>query len=164
MEYIRGARQQSGYNPNTRHTLYGMDADLILLALVSHDPHFTIIREILPPSKKQQKAAVSSTKTPKQIGMSQQVSFFLREVACGRRRSTRRARPRRRAGAAPWRIARGSTSSAARRTARRKTPRGVAAGGAWLAAGARWRRLATRAWPKRTRRAGGTTSSTGRSR
>eukprot|EP01048_Picozoa_sp_COSAG05_P011707 COSAG05_NODE_1121_length_5808_cov_2.774391_12_plen_102_part_00 len=31
------------------------DADLILLAMASHEPHFFVIREVLPPSKKQQR-------------------------------------------------------------------------------------------------------------
>ncbi|KAG0744718.1 hypothetical protein G6F57_009444 [Rhizopus arrhizus] len=55
MEYIRLAKAQPDYNPNTRHCLYGLDADLLMLGLLSHDPHFALLREEVTFGRNQKK-------------------------------------------------------------------------------------------------------------
>ena len=45
LEYIRNYKSSNKYHPYTKHCIYGLDADLIMLSLISHETNFIILRE-----------------------------------------------------------------------------------------------------------------------
>lgn len=56
MDYIRRQKTLSTYDPNTKHVLYGLDADLIMLALATHEPYFYILREDVSVKRNKERA------------------------------------------------------------------------------------------------------------
>ncbi|XP_071874436.1 5'-3' exoribonuclease pacman isoform X1 [Bombus fervidus] len=63
MDYIRYMKTQTNYDVNTKHCLYGLDADLIMLGLCTHEIHFTLLREELTFGKKQKKVCLTPEET-----------------------------------------------------------------------------------------------------
>lgn len=51
MDFIRKWQKSDQYSPEVWHCMYGLDADLMMLGLVTHAPHFTLIREKIKFSK-----------------------------------------------------------------------------------------------------------------
>ena len=66
MDFLRYLRSQPSYNPETRHCLYGLDTDLIMLGLVTHEPYFSLLRE-----------EILFKRTAKRPTCPEQTTFFL---------------------------------------------------------------------------------------
>ncbi|PXF46409.1 5'-3' exoribonuclease 4 [Gracilariopsis chorda] len=58
MDFIRKWKVSPQYSPEVRHCMYGLDADLMMLGLVAHAPHFTLLREKIKFKKSQRKVPV----------------------------------------------------------------------------------------------------------
>ncbi|XP_066564955.1 5'-3' exoribonuclease 1 isoform X2 [Amia ocellicauda] len=68
MEFIRSENAKAGHDTNTRHCLYGLDADLIMLGLTSHEPHFSLLRE---------EVRFGGKKSQKRISAPEETTFHL---------------------------------------------------------------------------------------
>lgn len=69
MDYIRAWKKSEHYSAQVRHCMYGLDADLMMLGLVTHAPRFTLLRERLRYSK-------NGRRTPQMTGTASDADEF----------------------------------------------------------------------------------------
>ncbi|KAL2328421.1 hypothetical protein Fmac_021848 [Flemingia macrophylla] len=62
MEYIRKQRSLEEYVPDTRHCIYGNDADFIMHAMATHEPHVSLLIEDVSPQHQYQNGATKPFK------------------------------------------------------------------------------------------------------
>ena len=67
LEYIRNYKSSPEYTPYTKHCIYGQDADLIMLSLISHEYNFIILREDFYKMKLKEKSDNNNKKKEKYI-------------------------------------------------------------------------------------------------
>ncbi|WIA40164.1 hypothetical protein OEZ86_013561 [Tetradesmus obliquus] len=75
MKFVRHLKAQPGYDPATRHVVYGQDADLLLLALLCHEPYFKVMREDM------QGGEAASSKAAREAQMAQEQQQLLHFLA-----------------------------------------------------------------------------------